>query len=126
MILAIIVGVILYMAIGMLYYSPLLFGNRWVEVLNIKPEHPNYGLLSFVTVVTSILLYVVLQLAQAQTIVDGALIGASIGIIVALAYAKDFIFGLATHSKNSRIVYFIAVGYHLIALTVIGAVMMLF
>ena len=126
MILAIITGVILYMAIGMLYYSPLLFGNRWVELLNIKPEQPNYGILSLVTLLTSILLYGVLQLSHAETLIDGALIGGGVGIIIALAYAKDFIFGLGTHSKKPLSVYFISVGYHVIALTIIGTVMMFF
>ncbi|WP_096200251.1 DUF1761 domain-containing protein [Bacillus sp. FJAT-45350] len=65
MILPIIIGVILYMVIGMIYYSPLLFGNRWVELLDIKPEQPKFGLLTIVTVLTTVLLYSVLHLTQA-------------------------------------------------------------
>ncbi|MBU9723281.1 MULTISPECIES: DUF1761 domain-containing protein [Bacillaceae] len=124
MIWAILSGVVLYMVSGMIYYSVL--GNRWVDLLNIKPEQPNYGLLTLVTVITSTMLYGVLQLSQAKTLVDGALIGGGVGIIVALAYAKDFIFGLGTNSKKPASVYFIAVGYHVIALTLIGTVMMFF
>ena len=124
MILAILIGVVLYMVSGMIYYSVL--GNRWVDLLNIKPEQPNYGLLSFVTLLTSTMLYGVLQLSQAETLLDGALVGGAVGIIVALAYAKDFIFGLGTNSKKPRYIYFIAVGYHVIALTIIGTVMMFF
>lgn len=124
MILAILSGVVLYMVSGMIYYSVL--GNRWVDLLNIKPEQPNYGLLTLVTLLTSTMLYGVLRLSQAETLLDGALVGGSVGIIVALAYAKDFIFGLGTNSKKSTTVYFIAVGYHVIALTIIGTVMMFF
>lgn len=124
MILAIILGVVIYMGSGMIYYSVL--GNRWVDLLNIKPEQPNYGLLTLVTLLTVTILYGVLRLSQAETLVDGALIGGSVGVIVALAYAKDFIFGLGTNSKDSRSVYFIAIGYHIIALTIIGTVMMFF
>ncbi|MDT8860225.1 DUF1761 domain-containing protein [Alkalihalobacillus sp. MEB130] len=124
MIFAIVTGVVIYMVSGMIYYS--ILGKQWVENLNIKPEQPNYGLLTFVTLVTSIVLYGVLNLSQAQTIIDGALIGGLVGVIVALAYAKDFIFGLGTNSKNSLTIYFIAVGYHIIALTIIGSVMMIF
>ncbi|MDQ0252644.1 uncharacterized membrane-anchored protein YitT (DUF2179 family) [Evansella vedderi] len=127
MLFAIITGVILYMAIGMLYYSPMLFGNRWVEILNIKdPKQPNYGLLSLVTIFTVILLYGILLISQAETVFDGLMVGGAVGIIIALAYAKDFIFGLGSASKNQVILYFIAIGYHFIALTIIGAVMMLF
>ncbi len=124
MILAIISGVVLYMISGMIYYS--LLGNRWVDLLNIKPEQPNYGLLTLVTLLTSTMLYGLLRLSQAETLLDGALVGMAVGIIVALAYAKDFIFGLGTNSKKPAAIYFIAIGYHVIALTIIGTVMMFF
>ncbi|MCL7749502.1 DUF1761 domain-containing protein [Halalkalibacter alkaliphilus] len=124
MILAVLTGVIIYMVSGMIYYSVL--GNRWVDLLNIKPEQPNYGMLTLVTLFTSIVMYGVLHLSQAQTLVDGALLGGAVGIIVALAYAKDFIFGLGTNSKKPTTIYLIAVGYHFIALTIIGTVMMFF
>ncbi|UOE94527.1 DUF1761 domain-containing protein [Alkalihalobacillus sp. LMS39] len=124
MILAIVSGVVLYMISGMIYYSVL--GNRWVDLLNIKPEQPNYGLLTLVTILTSTLLYGVLKLSQAVTLLDGALIGGAVGVIVALAYAKDFIFGLGTNSKKPVTIYFIAIGYHVIALAIIGTVMIFF
>ncbi|GAE26802.1 hypothetical protein JCM9140_2903 [Halalkalibacter wakoensis JCM 9140] len=124
MLLAIISGVILYMVSGMIYYS--IVGNRWIDWLNIKPEQPNYGLLSLVTLLTSIVLYGFLYLSQAESLLDGALTGGAVGVIVALAYAKDFIFGLGTNSKKPVSIYFIAVGYHILALTIIGAVMMFF
>ncbi|WP_100398124.1 DUF1761 domain-containing protein [Bacillus sp. FJAT-44742] len=124
MILAILSGVVLYMVSGMIYYS--VVGNRWIDLLNIKPEQPNYGLLTLVTLLTSTLLFGVLQLSQAETLLDGALTGGAVGAIVALAYAKDFIFGLGANSKKPAFIYFIAVGYHVIALTLIGTVMMFF
>lgn len=124
MILAIIIGVIIYMVSGMIYYS--ILGNRWVELLNIKPEQPNYGLLTVVTLLTNIVLYSILRLSQAETLLDGALVGAGVGLIVALAYAKDFIFGLGSSSNKPAVLYFIAIGYHIIALTIIGSVMMFF
>ncbi|MFA9559159.1 DUF1761 domain-containing protein [Evansella sp. AB-rgal1] len=124
MIFAVILGVIIYMASGMIYYS--ILGNRWVEELNIKPEQPNYGLLTLVTVLTTFVFFIILQLSQAETLLDGALLGAGVGFIVSLAYAKDFIFGLGSSSKKQVVVYFIAVGYHIIALTIIGIVMMFF
>ncbi|MDV2684686.1 DUF1761 domain-containing protein [Alkalihalophilus lindianensis] len=124
MILAIISGVVVYMVSGMIYYT--LLGNRWVDLLKIKPEQPKYGLLTLVTFLTSTMLYGLLLLSQAQTLMDGALLGGGVGIIVALAYAKDFIFGLGTNSKKPLSIFFIAVGYHVIALTIIGTLMMFF
>ncbi len=114
------------MVIGMIYYSPFLFGNRWVELLKIdSPKFP-IGLLSAVTIATSVALAVLLHVTGAETIGDGALIGALIGVMVSLAYAKDFVFGIGTNSKNALHVYFITIGYHFIALTIIGSVMMIF
>ena len=124
MILAIIIGVMIYMVSGMIYYS--ILGNRWEELLNIKPEQPNYGLLTLVTILTTVVLYGILLLSQAATLLDGALVGAGVGLIVALAYAKDFIFGLGSSSNKPVSLYFIAIGYHIIALTTIGTVMMFF
>ncbi|MDE5413195.1 DUF1761 domain-containing protein [Alkalihalobacterium chitinilyticum] len=125
MFLAILTGFLIYMVSGMIYYS--ILGKRWVNLLHIKLEkQPNYGLLTFVTLLTTLLLFGLLNLSQAETLVDGALIGGSVGLIVALAYAKDFIFSLGSNSKNAISLYFIAVGYHVIALTVIGTVMMFF
>ncbi|UCZ51606.1 DUF1761 domain-containing protein [Bacillus shivajii] len=126
MVLQIFIGIVIYMAIGMFYYSPILFGNRWVKLLNITPSHPRYGILTLVTILTSTLLAVALQLSEAETIIDGALFGLFLGVIVALAYAKDFIFGLGTHTQKPLALYFICVGYHIIVLTIIGAVMMMF
>ncbi|WP_018922721.1 DUF1761 domain-containing protein [Salsuginibacillus kocurii] len=126
MILPIVTGIILYMIIGMLYYSPFLFGNRWVQLLQISPSQPRYGLLTLVTILTSTLLYSVLHLAQASTVGEGALIGCCLGVIIALAYAKDFLFGLGSSTKNPFSLYLLSVGYHLIALSIIGAVMMMF
>ncbi len=123
---AILTGIILYMALGMLYYSPLLFGNRWVQLLNIEVGKMNIGLLLLSTILSNVILYSILQLSQSETLVDGALIGGAIGLIVAFAYAKDFLFGLGEKSHNVFLLYLIAVGYHVIALTIIGAVMMFF
>ncbi|WP_026690898.1 DUF1761 domain-containing protein [Alteribacter aurantiacus] len=124
MILSILLGVIIYISIGMLYYSPLLFGNKWVEVLNIKEANPpNYGLVSLVTLVITVVLYLLLQVAGAQTIIDGFLVGLLTGVIVTLAYGKDFLFGLGAHTKNEQLTFVLAAGYHLLALTIIGAVM---
>ncbi|GAA0464054.1 DUF1761 domain-containing protein [Alkalibacillus silvisoli] len=127
MLLAIISGIILYMAIGMLYYSPLLFGEIWVRLLKIdQPEHPRYGLLTFVTIMTVLLTYFLLHLTNASTLIDGLIVGLGLGVVVSLAYAKDFIFGLGIHTENAFKVYLIGVGYHLFSLPVIGLVMMFF
>ena len=124
MIYAIAIGFIIYMVSGMIYYS--LLGNRWVSELEIKPDQPKYGLLTAVTLLTTAVLYFLLQVSLAETLLDGAFIGLGVGVIVSLAYAKDFIFGLGSCSKKPLVLYCIAVGYHLIALTIIGTVMMFF
>lgn len=123
---SILTGVVLYIALGMLYYSPILFGNMWIELLNIKAEDPNYLLLTLVTVVTSTVLSLMLSWTGAETFMDGTLTGLALGLIVTLSYAKDFLFGLGSHTKNPLRTYVIAAGYHLIALPIIGTVMMFF
>ncbi|UTR12838.1 DUF1761 domain-containing protein [Evansella sp. LMS18] len=125
MIFAVLAGAVIYMVSGMVYYTVL--GNRWVDLLNIKnPEQPNYGLLSFVTLLTSLILFGLIRFSGAETFTGGAFAGLLTGLIVSLAYSKDFIFGLGTSTKNALHVFLIAAGYHAIALTLIGGVMALF
>ncbi|MGD7043100.1 DUF1761 domain-containing protein [Jeotgalibacillus proteolyticus] len=126
MVWSILLGVLIYIVIGMVYYSPLLFGLKWVNLLNIQDPKPNYGLLSLTALLTTIVLYALLQFAAADSFASGALIGVAAGIIVTLAYAKDFLFGLGTNTKQSRMVFLIGAGYHVIALSIIGGVMTLF
>ncbi|TMW70969.1 DUF1761 domain-containing protein [Alteribacter natronophilus] len=127
MILPILIGTILYIAIGMLYYSPLLFGSRWVDLLNIRDaKQPNYGLVSLVTLFTVAVLYSLLVVSGAETALDGAFLGFLTGLIVVFAYSKDFLFGLGHATRDARTTFMIGAGYHLIALTAAGTVMSLF
>ncbi|PYZ96426.1 hypothetical protein CR205_11935 [Alteribacter lacisalsi] len=125
MILPILAGTVLYIAVGMLYYSPLLFGNRWVDVLkiNTKEHPPNFPMVTLVTLFTAAALYGILTLAGAETAGAGALYGLLTGIVVVLAYAKDFLFGLGHATKSAVYTFVVAAGYHLIALTLIGTIM---
>lgn len=120
---AILIGAVLYMGIGMAYYSVL--GKRWVALLGLGSEQPRYGLLTLVTILASAALFGLLKIADAETVVDGVLLGLLAGVLVALAYAKDFIFGLGASSKKASQVFGIAVGYHVLALTLMGTAMML-
>lgn len=123
---SIVTGVILYIALGMLYYSPALFGHTWVDMLKIKAEEPNYLALTLVTIVTSTVLSLLLSWTGAENFMDGALTGLALGLIVSLSYAKDFLFGLGSHTRNPLRTYVIAAGYHIIALPIIAAAMMFF
>ncbi|WP_017187173.1 DUF1761 domain-containing protein [Alkalibacillus haloalkaliphilus] len=124
MLLAIILGIIIYMVLGMVYYSPKVLGHLWINYLNIQEfKTPRYDVLSLATFLTVSILYFILQWSEANTPFEGLYIGLLVGVLVALAYAKDFVFGLGENTGSSLKVYFIAVGFHIIALSVIGMVM---
>ncbi|GEN44611.1 DUF1761 domain-containing protein [Alkalibacillus haloalkaliphilus] len=124
MLLAIILGVIIYMVLGMVYYSPKVLGRLWVKYLNIQEfKTPRYDVLSLATFLTVSILYFILRWSEANTALEGLYLGALVGLLVALAYAKDFVFGLGENTGSSLKVYFIAVGFHIIVLSVIGLVM---
>ncbi|MDV2581534.1 DUF1761 domain-containing protein [Alkalibacillus haloalkaliphilus] len=124
MLIAIILGVIIYMVLGMVYYSPKVLGRLWIKHLNIQEfKTPRYDVLSLATFLTVSILYFILRWSEANTALEGLYLGALVGVLVALAYAKDFVFGLGENTGSSLKVYFIAVGFHIIALSVIGLVM---
>lgn len=112
--LAVLVGGILYMVFGALYYSPVLFGNVWVKANKLSDQHMKNGLIyvgaAFVAFVSSFLIAVLVQATGADDLVSGMVLGGVIGLLVTLVYWKNTLFGL----MNKK-VFAIAVGDHLIS-----------
>ncbi|SFB02881.1 MULTISPECIES: DUF1761 domain-containing protein [unclassified Bacillus (in: firmicutes)] len=118
--LAVLVGGIIYMGFGAIYFSPILFGNKWVELNKVEFNEGTNNTLSYVgsalvAMLSSLLMAVVVHLTGADGVLSGLTVGLLIGLFVSLAYLKNTLFGL-TNKK----VFFIAIGDHLIIFTVLG------
>ena len=79
---AILVCIIINMVLGALWYSPLLFGNIWLKLVNKKAEdiskEESKKAMSFAfipAVINSVLLALILGFINAQNLLDAIIIG---------------------------------------------------
>ncbi len=88
-IIAVLVAAIVWMIIGSLWYSPLLFGKRWMALSGFSEKDKaamkskaNIGYVGMLitSVITNVVLAVVLGFAGVSGFVDGLLIGAVVWI----------------------------------------------
>jgi hypothetical protein len=111
---SVVAGVVIHMAIGMLWYSPVLFGNQWLKLIgktkediSSKEASSAMGFAIIPAVASSVLLVVVLGLTNAQYMGDA--------IIVALITSAGFVgmsaFNLALFEGRSAALVILNTGY---------------
>jgi hypothetical protein len=124
--LAVLVAAIITFIIGGLWYSPALFGQRWMLAVGKSEQdckRTNMGMAYAGAFVSAVMMAYVLALfigfAQAKTILSGAGIGlwAWVGFVAA-PKLSNYLF-----SGWSRDLYLINNGYHLVSLLVMGAIL---
>jgi hypothetical protein len=118
--LAIILGGILYMVYGGVYYSVLLSdkqAGKNKEILQHQSDGPlKYIYSVIIAFVISFLMAILVQAVGAENLSGGLGLGFIIGVVITLVYIKNALFGLM--SKRSL---FIAIGDHLVVFTLLGA-----
>jgi hypothetical protein len=120
--LAVVVGVVFSNALGFLWYGPL-FGKPWTARINKRPEEMQGSpTMYLVTVVTSAIMMVVLNLLVVamggSTLLQGALAGAFIwiGVGATASYVSNLFEGRPSG------LWLINAGYNLVVFVVMGAV----
>ncbi|MBI4277685.1 MAG: DUF1761 domain-containing protein [Armatimonadetes bacterium] len=126
--LAVLVAAILNMVIGAVWYSPALFGKRWMELTGFRHEEAQkrmagarraYALTFVGSLLMAYALARILWYAQAQSVIAGALIGllAWVGF-VATTHGANYLF-----EGRPLWLYGLNTGYPLVSLVVMGAVL---
>lgn len=123
--LAVLIATVAYFAIGFLWYT-VLFGKAWIRLMGKTREElgspgPRYAVTVAAELVSAVVLGVLIgMLRRAGPVgaLDGALLGLLIGAIVATSYAIESIF-----AGRSPALYLVNVGYHVVALIVMGAIL---
>lgn len=110
---AFILGAILYGAYGGVYYSLVLKGKK------NPPLH--YVLSVVIAFACSYIVGLLVHNSGFDGLLPGIVIGFSIGVIIALVYLKNMLFGLITRRN-----FTIAVFDHVVALTLLGTIHGLF
>ncbi|MCY9692300.1 DUF1761 domain-containing protein [Paenibacillus alginolyticus] len=121
--LAVLVATLSTMVLGFLWYSPVLFGNAWVKLRNMKMEEMKGGgpITYILTALTalggSFILAFLLTLGSETTWLTGLTIGLLIGLSISLKIGMNYLF------ENSKLqLYFITIGYHLVSYMIAGII----
>lgn len=116
---AVLVGTLINMIVGALWYSPILFGNMWMKLVGLKKEDiskENANKAMMISLIPSFLLifflHLILSLANANSILDAVIIGSSVsfGIIGMYQYNQSL------YEDKPFSLVLIHVGYYIVSL----------
>ena len=109
---AIVVGIIIYIALGMLWYSPVLFGDVWMKMLNFKKEElkmsPLHIFCTFIgAIFGTFFIAFIFELIADYTFLKGLGLGALLAGIIFTTSSSQVLY-----SKKPLKLFFIDAGYH--------------
>ena len=122
---AVLAAALLKMIVGAVWYSPVLFGPRWstlsgISNLEVKQRLPK--LLAFDFIASFIMSFVLLHAvhyAGATTVATGA----AVGFFNWLGFVATVTYGLTLYERRPLGLFWIANGFQLISLLLMGAVL---
>jgi hypothetical protein len=126
--LAVVVGVLLSMAGGALWYSPLLFANVWMAENGFTKEQlqeagqawQGYVVSIVGSIISVLILAALVQLTDADDFGEGLIIGLFAGLFVAIAMATNYSF----ESRPLKL-YLINASYPVFVLAINGTILAL-
>lgn len=123
--LAILASAVVAMVIGVLWYSPMLFGATWARLLGMRPEAMQHDTMNYVwsfvaDLVSAGALAHILKWANIIELKDALCVAFVVWLVVAAAFYCN-----AAWSRRPLEVAHIDAGYKLVALLAISAVLTL-
>jgi len=125
-ILSIIVVAVVYMALGMFWYNPNVFGKKWMMLLGKKRQDmkkqnmtPLHIMAFIAALVITLILAVFIRFSNASSIGEGALIG----LLVWAGFVATFALNDVLWKGEPFGLYILNNGYYLIALVIMGAIL---
>ena len=121
---AVVVAIVVNMALGAVWYSPLLFAKHWMAANDLTEESISesgsatrgYVVAVIASIVIAFAIALFAQAAGADTAIEGLLLGLAAGLgFVATTFAANYIF----ESKPLKL-YLINAGYPVVSFTLIG------
>jgi uncharacterized protein YebE (UPF0316 family) len=121
--LAIFVGSVIYMAIGMLWYSPSFFGKKWSELTGLRSDAMKGGVVSpYVwTFIASLVMFYALNILMKSIFAVGLIVGAKVGLLVGLGFVATNMLGDILFLKRPVTLWLINAGYPVFSLIIVGA-----
>lgn len=117
---AILIGTIITMAIGALWYSPVLFGKIWAKLVGLNSQNRNSSAgpmigAMLMNLIATVLLAIFIQLTGAANAGEGLLIALLLALAIAAKIAMNYFF----EGKKLNL-FLITAGYHTITLLISG------
>ena len=127
--LATLVAALANWGIGMLWYSPVLFGNAWMNLSKIDPkkmdmkkEMPKIAIIGLLAAyISAVVLSLLIDMTVSTTVIEGM----TLGFWVWLGFAATVLVNSVLYEKKPWSLYIINSGYLFVAYMVMGAILVL-
>jgi hypothetical protein len=124
--LPVIAAAVLNMAIGMLWYSPVIFGKLWIKAMSKTPEEfklqVNPLIYVFNTIAALVFAYVLAHLMK-FAFINSFSQGVLIGFWVWLGFVITTVIPGYLYEGRSKLLYFIFIFYQLISICLMGGLL---
>ena len=124
--LAVLIAAVINMVLGMLWYSPVLFGKTWLVAIGKTQEEIKQGStgpLYMVNTIASLVLAYVLAHFVDYTQAKTAAQGAQTGFWIWLGFVVTTVLPTYLYEMRPKKVYFIYITYQLLSFIIMGVVL---
>jgi hypothetical protein len=120
---AVVIAVVINMALGSVWYSSLLFGDKWMNLIGKKKEDLSspgmaLGMMVVLAVFWALVVSVLMDWLGVKTYMRGAIVGFVLWLVYALSTLPDYIF-----SKKPYELFALNAGQYLVQFLLAGAVL---
>lgn len=129
--LAIIVVAVIEITIGMLWYSPAIFGKQWMNLIGFtdqdmkKTREKGMGKSLLIASISALIIGYVLSLINGYRGANTYLDGMVTGFLCWVGFIATVMTGIVAWEKKSWKLYFINSCYYLVALLIMGGILAL-
>jgi hypothetical protein len=122
--LAILAATVANIILGIIWYSPALFGKSWMDLIGKRNSELHRSTIEYAgsflaALAAAYVLALLVEATQSNSIEAGALLGLIIGLgFIATSTAVNYMF-----EKRPMRLYLITVGYHVLSLVFMGAIL---
>jgi len=117
------IAVLARFIIGMLWYSPVMFGKTWMDALKLDSMKGGMGKGIAVSIIGAAIMAIILNLFMSSMSVTGFVQGAIIGVWAWLGFIAVTFLEMTVYENRSMKVFIIGAGYNLISLIVMGGIL---
>jgi len=129
-ILSVLVAAVAVYILGALWYSPVLFGNKWITLMGIKIDKKKQAQMKgkaikgyigtfFANIVMAIVLSFFVSMSGAANFVEGMALGA----ITWLGFLATTSLGSIFWEGRPFALYFLNISHHLVSLSLMGGIL---